>query len=197
MKFKLSPIAIFFVSSILITVFFTAGYIFAYLTGTISTTLFYASIFSEFFFLFFDLIFIYSYVLYVSKYPETKKNKNNETHILIAVWLGKVFPTKFDVFLLDFVFPFYRKYLMRYTAAFNQFVAKLYSFATNWVSKPATFIFIFILLISFNFPLLYFFYNLDCLLEFGDFHIVFKAILLSDIIFFCIFFYKKKYGKKV
>lgn len=158
--FKLSPIGVFFFSSILVATGFTFMYCLAYFYGEISISFLFYAFFSEFFFLFSDLLFCFIYCLYVTTHPGANLSAN-ETHLFIAKWVGKFVPLWFTNFIQNKFFPFFT----RYVVPFILLVRKIKNFFKNYINAPATLKFICACYIFFLGPLLYFFYQLDVLLE--------------------------------
>lgn len=166
-RYKLSPVTVFFSLAALGSFTFSLAYYTAYLHGDITLFAFIFAIFLEFTFLVFDLFFIYAYTLYVANYLDVKRLGDKD--LLVAKFLDRFFPLSVKKMLLSFVFPFYRRHLSEPVSTCAFYVTYFFGRVKIWFKVPASFFFLLVTLSLFTAPVLYFFYNLDLTLEFGDF----------------------------
>lgn len=166
-RYNFSPVTVFFSLAALGSFTFSLAYYTAYLHGDISLFAFIFAILLEFTFLIFDLFFIYAYTLYVANYLDVKRLGDKD--LLVAKFLDRFFPLSVKKMLLSFAFPFYREHLSGPVSTCVSYTSSCFGRVKIWFKVPASFSFLVVTLLFFTTPVLYFFYNLDLTLEFGDF----------------------------
>lgn len=185
--YKFSPVTIFFSLAALGSFTFSLAYYTAYLHGDITLSAFIFAIFFEFTFLVFDLFFIYAYTLYVANYLDVKRLGDKDR--LVAKFLERFFPLIVRKMLLLFVFPFYRKHLSGPVSVCVIYTSYYFGRIKIWFKVPASFPFLIATISLFTAPVLYFFYNLDLTLEFGDFGSVCLFAAFFNGLVLCYYFY--------
>lgn len=185
---KISPIGFFFLTSVAGIIIVTLIYFTAFFYGEISFNLFISALFSEFLFFIFDLLFIYTYVLYVTT-SLTSSASVTETHFMIAEQIGKIIPSWLKRFIVSKLFPFYQLRISGYVS----FLIDLKNSILFKLRIPASLMFICFFIFFFNIPLLLFFYNLDTTLEFGDFFYVLSYVLVGNFFLILYFYYKRRF----